>query len=305
MSPEAPAATGATRRTPGNTPDFGRFRAELYLVGMTVIWGGTYVATKIALGEAGPFLIVAVRFAVSAVLFAYYARGVTRQIAGHGAVLGLLAFLAFALQTVGLVYTTTARSAFLTGLFVFFTPFFYWLLKRRRPSQGTAVALPIVFVGLFLLASPEGAPANIGDLLSAASAIAFSLHIVALDDFTRRNDFRRLMSVQFAATAVLSLAPAAAFESLWPALSLRALFAIFYLTIIATFGLFYVQMRYQKETTPVRAAVIYSLEPVFAAIFAFALLREGMGLREIVGGALLLCGVLVAELWGVAFRPRS
>ena len=272
---------------------------------MTVIWGGTYVATRLALGQAGPFFIVAVRFTVSALLFAYYLRGLTRAVLGRGALLGVLAFLAFGLQTVGLVYTTTARSAFITGLFVFFTPFFYWVLKRRRPSPGAAAALPIVLAGLFLLASPEGAPPNLGDYLTLGSAVAFSLHIIALDDFTRRDDFRRLMFVQFATTGLLALLPAVRFEALRPLLSWMSVAALFYLTVVATFGLFYIQMRYQKETTPVRAAVIYALEPVFAAVFAFVLLHEALGLREMAGGGLLIAGVLVAELWGVLFRARS
>lgn len=279
------------------------FRAEAFLLGMTVIWGGTYIATKITLKETGPFFVVAIRFGLSAILFLHFARGLRRHTIHRGAILGVLALLAFALQTIGLQYTTTARSAFITGLFVFFTPLFDWLWKGRRVPTGVALALPVVLTGLYLLAAPEGRPPNLGDYLTLVSAVVFSLHIIALDDFTRQDDFRGLLFVQFASTGLFALVPSLWFEPFPRSLSLEAIASLLYLTLLATFALLYIQMRFQKETTPVRAAVIYSLEPVFASVFALLLLREQLGTREVVGGSLLVLGVLISELWG-AFRQR-
>lgn len=281
----------------------GRLRAELLLLAITVVWGGTYLAVKGLLTVWQPFSLVAIRFGLAGLLLLPLFLRVSWHTFVFGSMLGALAFGAFSLQTTGLVYTSAARSAFITGLFVVFTPLLDIAIRRRAPRTGSTLALPLIFVGLWLLTSPGEGSFNKGDLLTLGAAFLFALHILGLDECSKRADFLALTLIQFLSTAVFAALPAIVWEnpSMGTLLSIVAvpanLWWLAFLVLPATVLLFAIQMRFQKDTTPVRAAVIFSLEPVFAALFAFWWIGERMQGLEIVGAALMLAGVLLAETY--------
>ncbi|MBI5463686.1 MAG: DMT family transporter [Ignavibacteriales bacterium] len=282
-----------------------RTRAELVLLSITFIWGSTFVITKSLLQDISPAVYVAVRFWLATVLmFALVPRKIfslnTRS-AQQGAVLGLLLFLGFMLQTFGLKYTTASKSAFVTGMLVVFTPVCQLLIERRAPKPGNVLGIGLVLVGLFFLTRPTGSEFNRGDFMTLGCALLFGLYIVYLDMFGRESDPAQLSWMQFLACAILGTASIPFVEHATLVLTSFSTGALVYLTIFATVIALFAQARFQKDTTPTRSAIIFSLEPVIAAGFGYFVVRETLGWIGVAGAAVIILGVLVSELSDVLF----
>lgn len=275
-------------------------RAELALLSITVIWGSTFATTKMLLAEIHPFTYVAVRFGLASVLFILFFRNRLKNGAWkpvkHGAVLGMFLFVGFSLQTVGLLYTTASKSAFITGLLVVMTPILQIIIERKPPRAGNIIGIAIVTVGLYLLTSPEGSELNLGDILTLGCALCFALYVVYLDVFSRNGSAEGLTIVQFVVCAIAGAIVALGIEPVTFQVSLGSVVGVLYLVVFATIVAIYVQTKYQKDTTPTRAAVIFSAEPVVAALIASVALNETIGPQGVIGGGLIVAGVLVSEL---------
>ena len=290
-----------------------RLLAELFLVLATIIWGGTFVATRAGLEFVSPLLIIAIRFLVSfAVLgpvLVLAGRRWTRH-ARLGALLGIILAGGYILQTVGLEYTTASRSAFLTYLFAILIPPLQRFVSRRRLSAGNVIGLAIVIAGTLLLTHPWGSGTwNTGDVITLGSAVCFALFIVLIDRFAQETPAIELVPVQFAVAGLIALGGALAagplgLEGMRWSWTAPALIAVGYLTFLGTIGGLGLQTVFQVYTTPVRATTIYALEPVFAALFGISILGEQVGNLEAVGGAVILAGVLMSELWEYVLRRR-
>ncbi len=277
-----------------------RTRAELYLLFITFIWGSTFVTTKFLLDGISPFLYIAVRFGLASLLlllvFARQLRGLHPRAVKNGVILGLLLAVGFALQTVGLQYTTASKSAFITGMLVVFTPICQFIIERRPPKLGNIIGVGLVMIGLYFLTSPEGSEFNLGDGLTLLCALLFAIYIVYLDLFGKLDEPAQLTMMQFVAATLFGIVTTLLFESSHFDPNLEFLAAIGYLALFATVIAIYLQTRYQKDTTPTRSAIIFSLEPVFAAVFAYVLLGEILGTLGLIGGGLIIAGLLVSEL---------
>jgi drug/metabolite transporter (DMT)-like permease len=277
-----------------------RTRAELSLLSITLIWGSTFVTSKYLLDTISPLIYIGVRFAIATVAFAaLFPRrvfGAPKAAWIKGGILGLLLFAGFVSQTVGLQYTGATKSAFITGMMVVFTPLCQLLIERRAPKFGNIVGIMMVMVGLYFLTSPSGAEFNLGDGLNLVCALTFGFYIVYLDVFSKDQDAVHLTMAQFVTCAVLGLAAAPLFESIRFSPTSGGVLALAYLIIFATIIALFVQNKFQKDTTPTRSAVIFSIEPVLAAGFAYLLLGEVLGAMGMLGGAMIVGGVLVSEL---------
>jgi drug/metabolite transporter (DMT)-like permease len=275
-------------------------RAEAALLGTTLIWGGTFAVVKIGMQDMSPILLIAVRFLIASVLFfgLFWKKilPLTRSMVLKGSVLGLFLFLGFVAQNIGLTYTTASKSAFITGLMVVFVPFLQFIIERRSPRLGNLAGVAIVTVGLWLLTSPAGSTFNVGDALTIACAVLFAVYIVYIDVISREMTTLQLTSLQMVSTCVYSWIAVALFETPVVRLTGSLIGSMLYLTFLATALTTYVQTRFQKDTTPTRAVVIFTIEPVFASIVAGVLLGEQMGPAGMLGGGLILAGVLVSEL---------
>jgi drug/metabolite transporter (DMT)-like permease len=284
-----------------------RTRAELLLLSCTLIWGSTFVVSKSVLDDVSPMLLIASRFLLGSLLLAIFVLPSLRRIPlatlVNGTILGALLFVGFATQTVGLQYTSASKSGFITGFLVVFAPIFQFLIERRPPRPGNVVGILLVLVGLFFLTSPEGSEFNVGDGLTLMCAVVFGLYIVYLDVFSKAHDVTHLALIQFVVAAVLAWS-GVPFEGPRIAWNGDVMFVIAYLTVFATLYTLVIQTKYQKDSTPTRAAVIFSIEPVFAAVFAYFLLREMIGWLGVVGGTLIVTGLLVSELSDVLFPHR-
>ena len=275
-------------------------RAELALLGTTFIWGGTFPVVKIGMVDVSPILMIAIRFVIaSCVLLLFFRRRIfpiPRAAVYKGALLALFLFLGFVAQNIGLTITTASKSAFITGMMVLFVPVLQYVVERRPPLIGNIAGVVVVAVGLWLLTSPEGSSLNAGDALTVVCAVLFAGYIIYLDIISKEIATLQLLFVQMAATAVYAVAATVVFETPYFAWTTGAVASLLYLTFLATLFTTAVQTRFQKDTTPTRAVVIFSIEPVIASILAYFILGEQLGSLGIVGGALIIGGVLLSQL---------
>ena len=281
-------------------------RADAVLVAITAFWGVTFVVVKDAVALADPFTFLALRFFLGAVLLTLVAwraiRGAALVWAGAG--LGVLLFVGFAAQTSGLQFTTASRSAFLTGLSVLLVPFLSIAFYRRRPHPASLLGVAFAVCGLWALAGGTslGAPLALGtgEKLTLLCALAFALHITLIERLARKHAPAPLVAVQLWTVAVLAVVAVSILGS-----RLAATPALFSAVLITGVGgsavALLLQAWAQARTTAVRAALVYALEPVFAAAYSVALGREQLGSRELVGGGLIIFGVLVSELGAAAW----
>ena len=283
-----------------------RLGADASLVLVTLIWGSTFVVVKNTLDAIEPFSFVALRFWLAAiVLFAFHGRGVLRSDARRlrvGLLLGTFLLAGFLLQTLGLQLTTPARAGFLTGLCVVFVPLLQAVMTRMRPGRSVGFGIGLATIGMVVLSAPisveELATGNwVGDLLVIGCAVAFAMHIVGVGHFARGQPAGASTSLQiFVAAVGATLLAIVARERTGLILDSQAWIAVVYVGAIATAPTFLIQNWAQRRTTATHTALIFSLEPVFAAMFSAQFYGEAIAPRVLFGGALILAGILVAEL---------
>jgi drug/metabolite transporter (DMT)-like permease len=275
-------------------------KAEAALAATTLVWGGTFAILKIGLEDISPILMVAIRFVTASILLLLFFHRKIFPIPLHavlkGGLLGVFLFLGFVTQNIGITITTASKSAFITGMMVIFVPMLQFVIERRSPKIGNLLGVAIVSAGLWFLTSPAGSAFNAGDALTLACALLFAIYIVYLDVVSKEMTTFQLLFVQLASMGVYSVIAVLLFESPRIDLAPRTLMVLLYLTIFATLMTTWVQTRFQKDTTPTRAVVIFSVEPVIASAVAYLLLGETLGALGFLGGGLIIAGVLISEL---------
>jgi drug/metabolite transporter (DMT)-like permease len=279
--------------------------ADLALLAVAAVWGLTFTAVQRALDTAGPFSFLTVRFALAAVaLGVAFPRRVLRcgsRMLIVGALLGVWLTAGYSLQTVGLLYTTASRSAFITGLCIVLVPGLSLTVSRVWPRPASLLAVGLGAAGLFLLTSPQAGGMNLGDLLTLGCAVAFALHIVTAERAAPAHDPVPLAFWQIVTTAVLSGALMVVGEAPRLPLTRWTVPALAITSVLATGVAFVVQMWAQRRTSASHVAVVFTAEPVFAAVFAWAIQGEVLGVSGLIGGGLIVAGILAAQL---GMRPR-
>ena len=267
------------------------------LVGVTAIWGSTFVMVKDAIATIEVMDFLAWRFGLATLAMALLRPRSMRTLDGAGrragVLLGAVLGAGYVLQTLGLRTASAATSGFITGMFVVLTPLTSAVVLRRRVPGSAWAAVALATAGLGLL-SLRGWSVGTGELLTLGCALAFALQIVGLGEWSRHHDAYPLAVVQLAVVAVgcTLVALPGGIEvpdrtSVWLALVVTSLAA----TALA----FVVQTWAQAHLEPTRAAVIMTMEPVFAGLFAIAS-GQSLGLRELAGGALIVAAMLAVEL---------
>jgi drug/metabolite transporter (DMT)-like permease len=288
-----------------------RIRADLALVVCTFIWGATFVVVKDALADISILAFLAVRFALaSALMAAMFWRNIARldkRAAWAGAQIGLFMFGGFVFQTAGLQWTTPSKAAFITGSSVVLVPLLLAAFGWRRITGWTWAAVAIAFGGLYFLTVPrEGfSGINRGDPIVFVCAVLFAFQIILISRYVEHHSVGGLSFLQVATTAVVSiLALPIAAQAGWEPVRIvwngNVVFAVGATAIAATAIATPLQNWGQKHTSASHAAILFTLEPVFAVIASLALGRERLGGRSVAGAALILAGILLAELKGPA-----
>jgi drug/metabolite transporter (DMT)-like permease len=268
---------------------------------ITMIWGSTFTVVKQSLSQVSPILFVALRFWIAAaVIFVCLPgsfRGFSPTVLRHGLVLAFALVSGFVFQTLGLRLTSPSRSAFITSLSVLLVPVLGLLLFHHRPRKQTVLGVAMAVVGLGLLTLDAARMKfRAGDLLTLLCAAAFAFHVLFLGRYVQLGDYRALVVLQVAGGAVLSTALLPVFETPYMAWDTRLAFSLLLTGVLATALAFYVQNWAQQYTTANRAALIFSLEPFFAALTAYLATGETLSRKEWIGGILVLAGVLTSEM---------
>ncbi|MDC7235301.1 MAG: DMT family transporter [Spirochaetales bacterium] len=276
-------------------------KAEFYLILMTLIWGGTFVSIKVALDYISPLLLMGVRFSSAFIFFLILnpvkLESLNRSILFKGLVLGVLMYLGYGLQTVGLNYTTASRSGFITYFYALLTPVFQFLILRKKPLAANLLGLAVAFAGLTLITGGlGGGTLNRGDVITLVSAASFSIYIVCLNLWSPGEDAGALTALQMLVTSLIAFASSPVFETPFLDSSYILWGNLLFLSLLGSVVAVYVMTRFQNYVTPTRAAILYSLEPVFSVILAVLILREHFSPVQLLGAVLIISGVLVSEI---------
>ena len=293
-----------------------KLKADLLLTVCTLIWGATFVLVKDALADASVFVFLALRFALAtAVLILMYGRELRRVGARGwraGAIIGCCMFGGYAFQTAGLRLTTPSKAAFITGFFVVLVPVLLALFGSRRVPPWVWIGALSAFAGLYFLAVPPSgfAALNRGDLLVLACALLFALHVISIGHYTVRFSAGALTLIQVATTALFTALCVPLFavtgaEQPRVAWTAGLIVAVVATGLFATALAFSAQVWAQQYTSATHAAIIFTLEPVFAGATSFVFYHERLGARSLAGAALILGGILIAELLGPAPAVES
>ena len=277
-------------------------RADSLLLLTAMIWGVAFVAQRMGMAHLGPMGFNAVRFALGALVLLPAA---VRRVGDSGAapvgllvgggLAGVMVFSGASLQQMGLVYTTAGKAGFITGLYVVIVP----LLGRFVGQQADRTAwlgASLAAVGLYLLSVNEAFHISFGDLLELAGAFFWALHILVLGWLSPRMRAVRLACAQFGVCAVLSAIAALGFETVTVSGVTGAAVPILYGGVISVGVGYTLQVAAQRRTPSSHAAIILSLEAVFAALAGWAMLGESLNGRELVGCVLMLAGMLVTQV---------
>ncbi len=287
-------------------------RANLVLLFVALIWGGTFPLIHNAVHQIPATSFVFFRFLIAACLFLPFIfmklKLSSKQLILGGLVIGLLDGGVYLGQSIGLEHMSSARGAFLTGVSVIIVPFLLPLFKLGLPRKEDLLAACICCLGLFVFTGAKITGFSTSDLWVLFGAFCYAVAIVFVQWFTQKTSDGNKHPVLLTFYQILFTVPFAGmfawhsnFHMVW---SKEIISALLYCSVLATILVLYLQIRFQKDTTATSVALIFSLEPVFASVIAYAFNKEELSSAMILGGGLVLLGILIPELWRKTFKRK-
>ena len=288
-------------------------KSDSLLLLTAVIWGFAFVAQRVGMEYVGPFTFNGVRFALGSFVLLplilrnrkhqatnreILTRPNTRTIIFGGGILGLTLFAAASLQQVGLVYTTAGNAGFITGLYVVIVPIL-GLLLGQRTDAGTWIGASLAAAGLYLLCITDEFSISFGDMLELMGAFLWAGHVLIIGWLSPKTDSLKLAFTQFAACSVLSLITAVFTEAIVLKALFKATIPILYGGVLSVGVAYTLQVVAQRNAHPAHAAILLSLEAVFAAFGGWLILNETLAPRELFGCALMFAGMLLSQLYRI------
>lgn len=285
---------------------------KILILSATIVWGSSFVVLKDALDKFGnghfTFLILALRFIVATVIIFFCVIGklktINRSVALKGVVLGVILFLAYAVQTLGLKFTTPSKNSFLTVSYCVIVPFLSWLVLRQKPKlnhyiAGALCLLGIAFVAILGKNESAGNTEWIGDVLSATCGLFYALQIIYISKYAATEDGTVLLFFEILTVGVLFSIVTCSYEIPFHyseiSFNFEIIWKILYLAVFATCFAQFAQMFAQKYVTPLSVALILSLEGVFGVIFELISGSEVMSVHIWIGFALIFVSQIIGE----------
>jgi drug/metabolite transporter (DMT)-like permease len=283
---------------------------ELGLVFVAFVWGITFVVVKNVIGFMAPFTFNCLRFFLAALLlFAWILiyqpktlSKIDRIAAGKGLILGLWLFLGFGFLSLGLVHTSASNAGFITGLNVVLIPFFSVFLIKQKMNRYTLFGMLAASLGLYFLTIKGSLSLNKGDFLIFCGAVAFSFHVIFTGKFAKQSPAFLLVLIQLFFVGLFSCICAMLFEDLSVLLDIdimlshEIILAMLIVVLLATGLALMIQTHSQKKVAPAKVALIYSLEPVFAAFSGYFWAGDIFGPSSIIGCLLIFSGMIIVDL---------
>lgn len=278
------------------------------LLFVTLVWGATFPVLKVATASLSGIETSALRFLIAAACMLPWALRASRRAWVDGALLGALVLTSYVAQAYGLQFISSNRSAFLTSLNVLMVPLF-GLAFGNRISLRIVLAAVMACAGIGLM-SWDGGGDLVADISTVAGAAGYALYVIVLSARAARHPARNLAATQIVWMAALGalwmLADAAGtdkLQTLASRVNAEIWLGLAYLGVVATAGMLFIQAIAQRHVSADKAAVIYAMEPVFAAMFAWWWLSEGLTLKAAIGGAIVVLAVVLSE-WKSAPEPQ-
>lgn len=272
--------------------------ANLILLAVAIIWGGGFIAGKMAITTLSPAAVLMYRFSIGAflcgIVFWKRIKETPVKVIKKGVIIGCIQMTGLVLQLSGLQYTSTANQSFLCTAYVALVPFLSWIVLRKRPEGKAFVAGILAFVGIGLISLKDGLAIGLGDSLSIISSIAFGMQIVVIglliDDDT---DVFQLSFFQLLTAALVSFGICAVQGNLINTFESEAIVGVLYLGVLNTFVAFLGQNYGQKYTTDTAAALMMSLESVFGFLLSVLYYDEIITIKFLVGSLLCFIAILI------------
>lgn len=276
-------------------------RADIALLLVTIFWGAGFPATKIALQTMTPFYHIGIRFAIASLLLSllFYKKlkNLNKDLIKPALILSSLLFATYALQTVGIQYTTASKSSFFSGLAVLIVPLFSIFYLKTKLELKTVISVLTATLGLFLLSNTSGnSNFNIGDFLTILCSICYAWQLIFTGTYVQKHDATLLAIVQLFFVSVFGMVFAIVLEPFPKDMSLPSFWSLMFSAVFCTAFAFWMQTTAQKFSPASHIALIFTMEPVFGALTSFFVLGELLGIRGIIGGMFIVSGMLISEL---------
>ena len=276
-----------------------KYFGELGLAVVAIIWGSGFVASAVSLEHFTPYQILAIRFLIGIILlslvFFKKLKNIEKSTIIKGSIIGIFLYLAFALQTVGLVYTTPSKNAFLTAVNVVIVPFIAFFIFKRKMDKFELFGALLAIIGIGVLSLKLSSGINFGDLLTLLCAVAFAFHIFYTAQFVKNEDPVLLTVVQMAAATVLGLIVVLFKGETNFSANIEGVSAVLYLGVFSTTIAFLLQTVAQKFTSETKAAIILSTEAFWGMVFSVIILSEVLTAKMAIGAILILVAIIISE----------
>ena len=277
-----------------------KYLAQILLVFVTLIWGATFIMVKDALNDAGPFAFGTLRFTIAGILTLVIVNKsiftLTKTEIIGGLICGFCLFCGYAFQNFGLMQTSASKSAFITSVSVLMVPIILYLFNIQKIKMKVWFAVVLATIGLYFLLDPRGGMMNWGDILTFGCALGFAVHIIFQGYYVKKNvRILPFFLVQAWVVVGLSFINSLLFEPIFAIWSPRLISALLVTGIAATFIAILLMIWAQQILNPSETAIIFSLEPVFATVFAIIFAGEILGLWGYIGGGLIVLAVAYGE----------
>lgn len=275
--------------------------ASIGLLVAAVIWGLAFVVVKDSLDFVPPVYMLAFRFTIASIglgiIFHKRLLKIRKENIKAGMILGGLLYISYLLQTVGLVYTTAGKNAFITTIYVVIVPFLSWMISKKRPDVYCIVSAFMAIIGIGLLSLTADMTVNIGDVLTLICGLGYAIHLVYINKYSEYQDPIILTFLQILVAAVFSWITAPLMDGQFPTAvtNPNVLAGMLYLGIGSTMIAFLLQNIGQKYTEPSTAALLLSMESVFGVGFSVLLLGEILTIKMMIGCILIFTAVIMAE----------
>ncbi len=273
-----------------------------WLILVTIVWGSTFLIVKETVASVNEYLIVFIRsvLAFGAMfifqLFKDRKKLFNKKAFVYGSILGVLLAISYASQTIGLKYTSTGHSAFITSSAVIIVPFLLFFFYKSKLFRIDIFAVAIVFAGLFLLTYDFDTAINPGDLITIITAATYAIHVVLAGRYVKKSETLSIITYQFFAASAVSLIAWLATDHSSIEMSIKAGLSLLYLGLIGTLFCYFITVWIQKYVSSLKVVIIFSLEPVFAAIFGYFIIHEILNTKELIGASLILAGVIIHSI---------
>lgn len=278
-----------------------KYIGEVGLFSIAIIWGGGFIGTKLALdGGLSPIQSLTLRFLIASIILGviFYKKireNITKESIVAGALLGLFSFVGFSTQTIGLVYTTVSKNAFITAVNVIIVPFIGFILYKRKLDKIGVFSSFMALIGIGVLSLESDFSVNLGDFLTFICAIGFAFHIFFTGEFSKKYNSYVLTVTQFVVAFILSFVLQIITGQTKLEANIIGFVGAFYIGVFSTAIAFLLQTICQERVDQTRSAIILSTESVFGTIFSIIIFKEILTLRMIIGCSIIFASIIIAE----------